>query len=240
MTPDEHRRHAERLIRNQVPLNDDEELMGCASDLDYASVAELIRTATVTVRWPESDPVTTPVTEAAITAAADAIRAEGDAPYDEYASAEELDRIQTPHYREAAVAALTAALPELHAAWLAQAEAALRDRERWLAWFPTRPRRGDPGLNDIAADYLRDTFGEDDHVWPDGAAVTHVYLSTACLHGHHDYCAGTLRQDGGTKEPACCKWCGSPCVCTTCNHQTIACVSKPERPTAVPTDRTDA
>lgn len=43
-------------------------------------------------------------------------------------------------------------------------------------------------------------------------AVVHVYLSTGCLHGRHDYCNAPTGQAGG-KRPAECKWCGAPCVC---------------------------
>lgn len=46
-------------------------------------------------------------------------------------------------------------------------------------------------------------------------AAGHTYLSTACLHGQHDYCNTSIRDDGGTKVPACCKFCGAPCVCDT-------------------------
>lgn len=40
----------------------------------------------------------------------------------------------------------------------------------------------------------------------------HVYLSTGCYHGRHDYCANV---DGivGLKKPAQCKFCAAPCVC---------------------------
>lgn len=40
----------------------------------------------------------------------------------------------------------------------------------------------------------------------------HTYLSTACLHGRHDYCASDTGL-AGRKEPARCKWCSAPCVC---------------------------
>lgn len=42
--------------------------------------------------------------------------------------------------------------------------------------------------------------------------ASHVYLSTACLHGRHDYCQGREGQ-AGPKEPAVCKFCSSRCVC---------------------------
>lgn len=45
----------------------------------------------------------------------------------------------------------------------------------------------------------------------------HVYLSTACLHDRHDYCADPLRADGNPKRPAECKFCAAPCVCP-CHH----------------------
>lgn len=47
----------------------------------------------------------------------------------------------------------------------------------------------------------------------------HVYLSTGCLHGEHNYCSGTDRADGHTKIPAQCKFCAAPCVCP-CHKQT--------------------
>lgn len=43
--------------------------------------------------------------------------------------------------------------------------------------------------------------------------MSHAYLSTACLHGEHAYCQGSLRMDGAAKRPACCKFCGAACVC---------------------------
>lgn len=40
----------------------------------------------------------------------------------------------------------------------------------------------------------------------------HVYFSTSCFHGDHNYCK---RQTGllGNKIPAVCKFCEAPCVC---------------------------
>lgn len=48
----------------------------------------------------------------------------------------------------------------------------------------------------------------------EGVGVTdeHVYLSTACLHGHHDYCKRERGLAGG-KTPAKCKFCDAKCVC---------------------------
>jgi hypothetical protein len=43
--------------------------------------------------------------------------------------------------------------------------------------------------------------------------VVHEYVSTACQHDRHDYCAGATRQDGGDKVPMRCKWCPALCRC---------------------------
>lgn len=43
-------------------------------------------------------------------------------------------------------------------------------------------------------------------------AAGHVYLSTGCFHGHHDYCQSHTGQSGA-KTPASCKFCSAPCVC---------------------------
>jgi hypothetical protein len=43
-------------------------------------------------------------------------------------------------------------------------------------------------------------------------ATGHVYLSTGCLHGHHDYCQNHTGHSG-TKTPAQCKFCAAPCTC---------------------------
>jgi hypothetical protein len=51
----------------------------------------------------------------------------------------------------------------------------------------------------------------------------HEYLSTSCLHGSepgreslHTYCQSGTGSNGTTewvKDPACCKFCGTPCIC---------------------------
>ncbi len=51
-----------------------------------------------------------------------------------------------------------------------------------------------------------------------GTPDLHIYLSTACLHGQHAYCAACNRPDGTAKEPGQCKFCAAPCVCE-CGHQ---------------------
>jgi hypothetical protein len=55
--------------------------------------------------------------------------------------------------------------------------------------------------------------------------VVHVYLSTSCLHGHHDYCQ---RERGlaGDKTPAVCKFCGAPCICP-CHTEGVDCGRDP-------------
>lgn len=40
--------------------------------------------------------------------------------------------------------------------------------------------------------------------------ATHVYLSTSCFHGDHDYCKNMTGLNG-TKRPAECKFCGAMC-----------------------------
>ncbi len=49
---------------------------------------------------------------------------------------------------------------------------------------------------------------------------SHVYRSTACLHGLHDRCASEKTLAGGPKVPAVCKWCSAPCVCD-CGHLAV-------------------
>ncbi len=51
-------------------------------------------------------------------------------------------------------------------------------------------------------------------------ASEHYYLSTACLHDKHDYCAspfalkdGYAVKAGEEKQPAACKFCGADCIC---------------------------
>lgn len=44
------------------------------------------------------------------------------------------------------------------------------------------------------------------------------YLSTACFHGHHDYCAAMTGYQG-EKRPAKCKFCDAWCICTCHTHQ---------------------
>jgi hypothetical protein len=45
----------------------------------------------------------------------------------------------------------------------------------------------------------------------------HVYFSTSCFHGDHNYCQ---KESGliGIKTPAVCKFCSAPCVCV-CHAQ---------------------
>lgn len=48
-------------------------------------------------------------------------------------------------------------------------------------------------------------------------AGVHVYLSTGCLHGDHDYCK-SMTGLNGAKRPASCKKCGAKCICS-CHEQ---------------------
>jgi hypothetical protein len=40
----------------------------------------------------------------------------------------------------------------------------------------------------------------------------HVYLSTGCIAGRHDYCAAMVGPNG-EKKPAASKFSGAPCIC---------------------------
>lgn len=40
----------------------------------------------------------------------------------------------------------------------------------------------------------------------------HIYLSTGCLHGRHDYCQA-MSGNAGLKRPATCKFCNARCIC---------------------------
>lgn len=42
--------------------------------------------------------------------------------------------------------------------------------------------------------------------------VNHLYVSTGCQHGRHDYCALT-EGAAGEKRPAKCKFCPALCLC---------------------------
>jgi len=53
---------------------------------------------------------------------------------------------------------------------------------------------------------------------PDDA---HVYLSTGCLHGDHDYCKNMTGLNGA-KRPASCKKCGAKCICSCHRDQPTA------------------
>ncbi len=46
----------------------------------------------------------------------------------------------------------------------------------------------------------------------DFAAEPHIYLSTGCLHGEHEYCQSMTGQQGA-KRPGRCKFCDAQCVC---------------------------
>lgn len=55
--------------------------------------------------------------------------------------------------------------------------------------------------------------GPSPDLWSDRPTTgAHVYLSTGCHHGRHDYCAAMTGWQG-EKRPAICKFCPAPCVC---------------------------
>lgn len=58
---------------------------------------------------------------------------------------------------------------------------------------------------------------------PDG---THLYLSTACMHGRHRAC-GIRQFARGDLTPPHCKHCASVCVCPECDHP-----AQPDDPTS--------
>lgn len=57
-------------------------------------------------------------------------------------------------------------------------------------------------------------------------ATVHEYRSTSCLHGWHAYCSATDRGDGTVKEPARCKFCPAPCVCS-CHSDPLSTTVEP-------------
>jgi len=65
----------------------------------------------------------------------------------------------------------------------------------------------DPFVFSHARDVLR--VEEDEH---HDCCPPHVYFSTSCFHGDHNYCQceiGLL----GNKTPGVCKFCSAPCIC---------------------------
>lgn len=76
----------------------------------------------------------------------------------------------------------------------------LEDRGHW-----------DPAIIESPWDLLQ--IDRDEHAYS-----PHIYLSTSCHHGNHNYCQ-TERGLFGLKTPACCKFCAAPCRCL-CHAQT--------------------
>lgn len=65
------------------------------------------------------------------------------------------------------------------------------------------------------AETARDRHIAEDHTEPAPAATQaaeHVYLSTGCLHGDHDYCK-SMTGLNGAKRPGECKKCAAKCIC---------------------------
>ena len=59
-----------------------------------------------------------------------------------------------------------------------------------------------------------------DPVEAEDLSFGHAYLSTACYHGQHEHCSSEVRDDGGSKIPARCKFCPAPCRCE-CGHEGV-------------------
>jgi hypothetical protein len=70
------------------------------------------------------------------------------------------------------------------------------ERENW-----------DPLTFGNAGDVLR--VEEDEH---HDCCPPHIYLSTSCFHGNHNYCQSE-RGLCGNKTPGVCKFCSTPCIC---------------------------
>ena len=51
----------------------------------------------------------------------------------------------------------------------------------------------------------------------------HIYLSTGCLHGRHDYCQGKTTGDGTAKAPGRCKFCTAKCICVCHTSRSTVC-----------------
>lgn len=63
-----------------------------------------------------------------------------------------------------------------------------------------------------SAQRARDRHVAEEHAEPAPEATGHVYLSTGCLHGDHDYCK-SMTGLNGSKRPGECKHCGAKCTC---------------------------
>ncbi|WP_210637184.1 hypothetical protein [Streptomyces sp. GESEQ-13] len=135
-----------------------------------------------------------------------------DALYEQLDAAEESEaQQQLATAREAFATATTRA---------ARAEAALA-RVRAVPDHPlTQPAPPDheqvgyvKGWMAASAAYLAALDGEQPAPAPAATDATgHTYLSTGCLHGHHDYCQNHTGKSG-SKTPAQCKFCAAPCTC---------------------------
>lgn len=82
----------------------------------------------------------------------------------------------------------------LHYQRVEQAEAAVKRVRALVAEYPA-------GIDTALIEEALDT-----------QAGQHVYLSTGCFHGDHDYCKAMTGLNGA-KRPASCKKCGAKCIC---------------------------
>jgi hypothetical protein len=68
------------------------------------------------------------------------------------------------------------------------------------------------GLRDLRAVLVGELQAATEATEAPTSPEPHVYLSTGCLHGEHDYCAAMTGMQGA-KRPATCKFCQAPCQC---------------------------
>lgn len=88
------------------------------------------------------------------------------------------------------------------------------------------PKEADPEIverylsriSKMAYDYFPNREGWDPFVVQHSGDILHidtdrhVYLSTGCYHGDHEYCQSNTGLNG-QKTPASCKFCGARCEC---------------------------
>ncbi len=149
--------------------------------------------------------------------------------------------------------ALDALYEQLDAAEESEAQQQLATAREAFAAATTRAARAEAALDRVRAlhpqegDYCAictTDYGRLSALWPcptiralDGEqpasapaateATGHVYLSTGCLHGHHDYCQSHTGHSG-TKTPAQCKFCAAPCTCGCHQHNATQPADQPK------------
>lgn len=116
-------------------------------------------------------------------------------------------------------------LPPIKAEWFRSGSTwwkSLQNRALLAAWVQARARKISVADCDAIAIAAITAFAERVLSWAaqnQGGVHNrddtgeHVYLSTSCLHGEHDYCQAPLVDADRRKVPATCKFCSTPCVC---------------------------